>query len=133
MSVQLIVDRFLGRAPVLRVDSTRYGMTQTALLSESHASRMIMALARGRDAMVATGGSDGVEVVEPPVGWPFRRVDMLRPGSRILLFGGVADLLGVDLVPTFPTARLLHIRAVADGQDFAIMVPVDFCPLVVDS
>jgi hypothetical protein len=132
MTVHLIRDRFAGRDAMLRVDTTRYGSTQTALLSEAHASRLIVALTRGRDALAASSAPGITDRSVSVAGWPYRAVDALRPGSRILIFGGVADLLGVDLVATFPTARLIHIRALSDGKDFAVMVPADFCPLVVD-
>nr|MDT0658851.1 hypothetical protein [Micromonospora sp. DSM 115978] len=132
MTVHLIRDRFSGRDPVIRVDITRYGSTQTALLSEVQASNLIVGLTKGRDVLAAATTPGLAVRAQQSAGWPFRKVDALRPGAQILIFGGLAELLGVDLVAVFPTARLLHIRAAEDGRDFAVMVPEDFCPLVVD-
>ena len=132
MSVQLIVDRFLGRGPMLRVDTTRYGSTQTALLSDAQASRLIAVLTRGRDTMTGCGLPGVAELVESSVGWPYAELDRLEPGVRLLIFGGLVDLLGVEPVPAFPTARLLHVRAVPDGRRFTVVAPADLRPLVVD-
>ena len=132
MSVQLIVDRFLGRGPALRVDTTRFGSTQSALLSDTQVSRLIVALTRGRETMTGCELPGVAELVEPPVGWPYGELDRLEPGVRLLVFGGLVDLLGVELVPAFPTARLLHVRAVTDGRRLTVVAPADLRPLVVN-
>ncbi|MGW0434679.1 precorrin-4 C11-methyltransferase [Micromonospora sp. NPDC003197] len=60
LSLQLIIDRFRRREPWLKVDATRYGATQTVLLSATQAARMIEELTYGVEAiqMMSDGQRD---------------------------------------------------------------------------
>ncbi|MET7467562.1 hypothetical protein ABZS35_02335 [Micromonospora sp. NPDC005599] len=53
VSLQLLVDRFARRDLAVKLDATRYGATQTVLLSEAHLDRLIDELTRARDVMRA--------------------------------------------------------------------------------
>ncbi|GAB3148144.1 hypothetical protein GCM10027290_32430 [Micromonospora sonneratiae] len=56
LSLHLVVDRFLGRQPWLRLDATRYGATQTVVLSAAQAAQVIEELTSGVEAMCTTSG-----------------------------------------------------------------------------
>jgi hypothetical protein len=131
MSVQLIVDRFIGRGPVLRVDTTRYGSTQTALLSEAHANRLIKVLTQGRDAMADCGLPPVADLLQAACDWPYRPAEQIAPGTRIRVLGGVADLLGVEQDPAFPDARLLRVRPAGRADAVTVLVPADYRPSAV--
>lgn len=59
------------------------------------------------------------------------RIDLLRPDAVILLFGGLARVVGTDRCSDFPNARVLRICPAAGGAEVAALVPADFYPLVV--
>ncbi|MEH1017661.1 hypothetical protein V6U90_31880 [Micromonospora sp. CPCC 206060] len=58
ISLQLLVDRFHRRDLVLKLDSTRFGATQTVLLSGMQTDRLIRELVLTRQAMRATNRQD---------------------------------------------------------------------------
>ncbi|MFC8848146.1 precorrin-4 C11-methyltransferase [Micromonospora sp. NPDC057141] len=53
VSVQLLVDRFARRDLAVKLDATRYGATQTVLLTAAHVDRLIEELTHARQAMRA--------------------------------------------------------------------------------
>ncbi|MDG4814684.1 precorrin-4 C11-methyltransferase [Micromonospora sp. WMMD956] len=53
MSVQLLVDRFARRDLAVKLDATRYGATQTVLLTAAQVDRLIEELTHARQAMRA--------------------------------------------------------------------------------
>ncbi|MFG2057855.1 precorrin-4 C11-methyltransferase [Micromonospora sp. NPDC048930] len=53
ISVQLLVDRFARRDLALKLDASRYGATQTVLLSAAQLDRLIGELTQARQAMRA--------------------------------------------------------------------------------
>ena len=61
LSLQLIVDRFRRREPRLKIDATRYGASQTVLLSATQAARVIEELTHGIEAIqrMSHGRRDG--------------------------------------------------------------------------
>ena len=53
ISLQLLIDRFARRDLAVKLDATRYGATQTVLLSAVQLDRLIDELTRARDVMRA--------------------------------------------------------------------------------
>ncbi|WP_435233166.1 precorrin-4 C11-methyltransferase [Micromonospora aurantiaca (nom. illeg.)] len=53
VSLQLLIDRFARRDLAVKLDATRYGATQTVLLSAVQLDRLIDELTRARDVMRA--------------------------------------------------------------------------------
>ncbi len=53
VSVQLLVDRFARRDLAVKLDATRYGATQTVLLTAPQVDRLIEELTHARQAMQA--------------------------------------------------------------------------------
>ncbi|MEV1060126.1 precorrin-4 C11-methyltransferase [Micromonospora chalcea] len=53
VSLQLLIDRFARRDLAVKLDATRYGATQTVLLSAPQLDRLIDELTRARDVMRA--------------------------------------------------------------------------------
>ncbi|ADU06207.1 precorrin-4 C(11)-methyltransferase [Micromonospora sp. L5] len=53
VSLQLLIDRFERRDLAVKLDATRYGATQTVLLSAAQLDRLIDELTRARDVMRA--------------------------------------------------------------------------------
>ncbi|KIR66650.1 hypothetical protein [Micromonospora haikouensis] len=53
VSVQLLVDRFARRDLAVKLDATRYGATQTVLLTAAQVDRLIEELTHARQAMQA--------------------------------------------------------------------------------
>ncbi|MCT2280439.1 precorrin-4 C11-methyltransferase [Micromonospora chalcea] len=53
VSLQLLIDRFARRDLAVKLDATRYGATQTVLLSAAQLERLIDELTRARDVMRA--------------------------------------------------------------------------------
>ncbi|MEU4778505.1 precorrin-4 C11-methyltransferase [Micromonospora sp. NPDC023633] len=58
VSVQLLVDRFARRDLAVKLDATRYGATQTVLLSPAQVDRLIDELTQARLAMLPALGRD---------------------------------------------------------------------------
>jgi hypothetical protein len=56
VTVQLLVDRFARRDLAVKLDATRYGATQTVLLSPPQVDRLIDELTQARLAMLAPIG-----------------------------------------------------------------------------
>ncbi|MFG2008984.1 precorrin-4 C11-methyltransferase [Micromonospora sp. NPDC048868] len=59
VTVQLLVDRFERRDLAIKLDATRYGATQTVLMSPEQMDRLIDELTRTRLAMLAPVGRQG--------------------------------------------------------------------------
>ncbi|MEV4199429.1 hypothetical protein [Micromonospora globbae] len=55
MSVQLLVDRFRRRDLAVKLDATRYGSTQSVLLSQSQLDRLIYELTYARLRLMLKG------------------------------------------------------------------------------
>ncbi|MEV6811091.1 hypothetical protein [Micromonospora sp. NPDC051296] len=55
VSVQLLLDRFRRREPVVKVDATRDGATQSVLLSRAQLDRLIYELAYARWRVMTKG------------------------------------------------------------------------------
>ncbi|MFD6610906.1 precorrin-4 C11-methyltransferase [Micromonospora chalcea] len=53
ISLQLLIDRFARRDLAVKLDATRYGATQTVLLSAAQLDRLIDELTRAREVMRA--------------------------------------------------------------------------------
>ncbi|MEU0155504.1 precorrin-4 C11-methyltransferase [Micromonospora fulviviridis] len=53
VSLQLLIDRFARRDLAVKLDATRYGATQTVLLSAAQLDRLIDELTRAREVMRA--------------------------------------------------------------------------------
>ncbi|MEU3112875.1 precorrin-4 C11-methyltransferase [Micromonospora chalcea] len=53
VSLQLLIDRFARRDLAVKLDATRYGATQTVLLSAAQLDRLIDELTRAREEMRA--------------------------------------------------------------------------------
>lgn len=53
ISLQLLIDRFARRDLAVKLDATRYGATQTVLLSAAQLDRLIDELAHAREVMRA--------------------------------------------------------------------------------
>lgn len=53
VSLQLLIDRFARRDLAVKLDATRYGATQTVLLSSAQLDRLIDELTRAREVMRA--------------------------------------------------------------------------------
>ncbi|MFF4938934.1 precorrin-4 C11-methyltransferase [Micromonospora sp. NPDC000729] len=53
VSLQLLIDRFARRDLAVKLDATRYGATQTVLLSAGQLDRLIDELTRAREVMRA--------------------------------------------------------------------------------
>jgi hypothetical protein len=51
VSLRLTLDRFRRREPMLRLDATRDGATQTVVLSVDQVGRLLLELARGQEAL----------------------------------------------------------------------------------
>ncbi|MFG3705480.1 precorrin-4 C11-methyltransferase [Micromonospora sp. NPDC047670] len=56
ISLQLLIDRFARRDLAVKLDATRYGATQTVLLSPAQVDRLIDELTQARLAMLPPGG-----------------------------------------------------------------------------
>jgi hypothetical protein len=56
VSLRVVLDRFRRREPMLRLDATRDGATQTVVLSVEQVGRLLLELARGQEAMRDTDG-----------------------------------------------------------------------------
>jgi hypothetical protein len=59
VSVQLLVDRFARRDLAVKLDATRYGATQSVLLSAGQVDRLIEELTRARQVMRTPAGGRG--------------------------------------------------------------------------
>ncbi|WBB49786.1 hypothetical protein O3597_04710 [Verrucosispora sp. WMMA2044] len=55
VSLQLLLDRFRRRDPVVKVDATRYGASQSVLLSRAQLDRLIYELTYARWRVMAKG------------------------------------------------------------------------------
>ncbi|MCI4062807.1 precorrin-4 C11-methyltransferase [Micromonospora sp. R77] len=53
VSLQLLIDRFARRDLAVKLDATRYGATQTVLLSAAQLDRLVDELTRAREVMRA--------------------------------------------------------------------------------
>jgi hypothetical protein len=51
VSLRLVLDRFRRREPMMRLDATRDGATQTVMLSVDQVGRLLLELARGQEAL----------------------------------------------------------------------------------
>ncbi|MET8359342.1 precorrin-4 C11-methyltransferase [Micromonospora sp. NPDC005171] len=58
ISVQLLVDRFARRDLAVKLDATRYGATQTVLLSPAQVDRLIDELTHARLEMLMPADGD---------------------------------------------------------------------------
>jgi len=58
-------------------------------------------------------------------------VTCLLPGTRLMIFGGVAELVAVDPHPhsAFPGGRMITIRPTNGGEAIGTLVPADFEPV----
>lgn len=59
VSVRLLVDRFARRDLAVKLDATRYGATQTVLLSAAQVDRLIEELTHARQVMLTPLGRRG--------------------------------------------------------------------------
>jgi hypothetical protein len=59
VSLSLVLDRFCRREPMMRLDATRDGATQTVVLSVDQVGRLLLELARGHAALRTTGAKQG--------------------------------------------------------------------------
>jgi hypothetical protein len=62
---------------------------------------------------------------------PVRPITVLPPGTLLVMFGGLAELVAVDHDPfrEFPGGRLITIRPAAGGEPVSVLVPADFEPV----
>jgi hypothetical protein len=62
---------------------------------------------------------------------PVRPITALPPGTLLVMFGGLAELVAVDHDPyrAFPGGRLITIRPAAGGEPVSVLVPADFEPV----
>ncbi|RBQ10968.1 precorrin-4 C11-methyltransferase [Micromonospora sp. LHW51205] len=58
VSLQLLIDRFARRDLAVKLDATRYGATQTVLLSAAQLDRLIDELTCAREVMRAPASQD---------------------------------------------------------------------------
>jgi hypothetical protein len=55
VSLSLVLDRFRRRQPMMRLDTTRDGATQTVVLTVDQVGRLLLEFARGHAALRRTG------------------------------------------------------------------------------
>lgn len=62
-----------------------------------------------------------------------RRITVLPPGTLLMMFGAVVELLAVDPVPHphFPRGRMITVRPATGGKRVSVLVPADFAPITV--
>ncbi len=54
ISLHVLLDRFRRREPMLRIDTTRYGPTQSIVLTVDQVGRFLLDLARGHEILRET-------------------------------------------------------------------------------
>jgi hypothetical protein len=132
---ELAVSRHTGRGPANGSAGATSGHDEAsgAVAALERPDRSVHTATDTRPALAGqrrTLGSDvnvtGLPVMaeSPITGW--------LPGTRFMIFGGVAELIAVehDPLPAFPHARLITVRPGAGGAPIFILVPADFEPLV---
>jgi hypothetical protein len=60
----------------------------------------------------------------------FRPITVLPPGTRLVMFGGLAELVAASRSPhpAFPHGRLITVQPAGGGDRLSVLVPADFVP-----